>query len=34
MAAVHGTRLPSASYLFALDTGVVANLLQEDNISV
>lgn len=34
MAAVQGTKLPSTPYLFALDTRVVANLPQEDNISL
>lgn len=34
MAAVQGTKLPSTPYLFALDTSVVANLPQEDNISL
>lgn len=34
MAAVQGTELPSTPYLFALDTRVVANLPQEDNISL
>lgn len=34
MAAVQGTKLPSTPYLFALDTSVVVNLPQEDNISL